>query len=82
LTLLRKRNDAAKRKRRGLRLYTVVRCPMSGHQVGWCRGLCEPVENRGLCGRVAPHSFQGRTQQAIAAQQARRKASAAEDEPS
>jgi hypothetical protein len=54
---------------------------MAGHQVGWCRGLCDPIEGRGLCGRVAPHSLQGRTQQAIAAHRARRKAPAGDDEP-
>jgi hypothetical protein len=74
VSLLRKRNDVTKRKRRGLRAYTVVRCPMAGHQVGWCRGLCEPVDDRGLCGRVAGHSLQGRTQRAIAIQRARRQA--------
>jgi hypothetical protein len=46
---------------------TVVRCPKNGHQVSWCRGLCEPVEGRGLCGRDAPHAMVGRTQLAIAA---------------
>ena len=82
MTLLRHRKDVTKRKKRGLRAYTVVRCPMNGQQVGWCRGLCEPVEGRGLCGRVAPHGIQGRTQLAIAAQRARRKAPSGEDEPS
>ena len=80
MTLLRKRKDVTKRKIRGLRAYTVVRCPMNGQQVGWCRGLCEPVEGRGLCGRVAPHGLQGRTQLAIAAQRARRKVGSGDDE--
>ena len=80
MTLLRKRKDVTKRKTRGLRAYTVVRCPMNGQQVGWCRGLCEPVEGRGLCGRVAPHGLQGRTQLAIAAQRARRKVASGGDE--
>jgi len=57
--------------KRRIRSSTVVRCPLAGHQVGWCRRLCDPIENRGLCGRVAPHALQGRTQLAIAAQQAR-----------
>ena len=81
MTLLRKRKDVTKRKRRGLRAYTVVRCPMNGQQVGGCRGLCEPVDQRGLCGRVAPHGIQGRTQLAIAAQRARRKAASGDEEP-
>lgn len=80
MALLRKRKDLTKRKKRGLRAYTVVRCPMNGQQVGWCRGLCEPVEGRGLCGRVAPHGLQGRTQRAIAAQRARRKADSGDEE--
>jgi hypothetical protein len=82
VTLLNKRKRAGSARRRGLRLYTVVRCPKAGHQVGWCRGLCEPIGNRGLCGRVAPHSLQGRTQQAIAAYQARCKAAAGADKAS
>ena len=49
-----------------LREYTVLRCPCNGHQVGWCRGLCQPVAGRGLCGRLAPHAMIGRTQAAIA----------------
>lgn len=50
------------------RIHTVVRCPLNGHQVGACRGLCEPSpEGDGLCGRLAPHALIGRTQAAIAA---------------
>ena len=82
MALLNKRRTVLGRKQRGLRRYTVVRCPMAGHQVGWCRGLCEPVGERGLCGRVAPHSLQGRTQRAIADYQARRKNVAGGDETS
>jgi hypothetical protein len=80
LALLRKKKEITKRKVRGVRAYTVVRCPMNGQQVGWCRGLCEPVEELGLCGRVAPHGLQGRTQRAIAAQRARRKPVIRDDE--
>jgi hypothetical protein len=51
-----------------LRRHTVVRCPLNGHQVGVCRGLCTPSpEGEGLCGRLAPHALIGRTQAAIAA---------------
>ena len=54
-----------------LRCHTVVRCPLNGHQVGACRGLCEPSpEGDGLCGRLAPHALVGRTQAAIASQRA------------
>jgi hypothetical protein len=38
-----------------------------GHRVTWCRFLCEPVGNKGACGRLAPHSIVGKTQAAIAA---------------
>jgi len=54
-----------------LRLATVVTCPYNGHQVGWCRGLCTPVEGIGHCGRPAAHALVGRTQRAIAAQRSR-----------
>jgi hypothetical protein len=50
-----------------LRCHTVLRCPLNGHQVGACRGLCEPSPaGDGLCGRLAPHALVGRTQAAIA----------------
>lgn len=49
-----------------LRLNGVISCPYNGHQVGWCRGLCTPLEGVGPCGRLAPHALVGRTQLAIA----------------
>ena len=54
------------RARFKLREQTVLRCPFNGHQVSWCRGLCEPIAGRGHCGREAPHAMVGRTQAAIA----------------
>ena len=48
------------------RAYTVLRCPMNGHQVCWCRGLCKPIEGLGICGRPAPHRLRSRFQEAIA----------------
>jgi hypothetical protein len=71
LALLKKRHRIPHRIKRRIRAHGAVRCPLAGHQVGWCRGLCKPVENRGICGRVAAHSLQGRTQLAIASEQAR-----------
>jgi hypothetical protein len=60
------------RRRRGLpRAYATLRCPLNGHQVCWCRGLCQPVGRTGLCGRLAPHAMIGRTQAAIASQRER-----------
>lgn len=57
--------------RRSLPDFTVIRCPFNGHQVSWCRGLCEPMNGRGICGRIAAHAMTDRTQHAIAAYNAR-----------
>ena len=65
-TLLKNRN-----KKKKLPEHRVLRCPMVGHQATWCRFLCEPVGDRGLCGRRAPHKLKGRTQEAIRQYQAR-----------
>jgi hypothetical protein len=66
MPLLRPR-DA--RPRLTVRRHTVLRCPLNGHQVGACRGLCAPsADGLGLCGRPAPHLLVGRTQLAIAQQ--------------
>lgn len=54
------------RKQPSLRTYTVIRCPFNGHQVSFCRGLCQPIEGKGHCGRLAPHAMIGRHQAAIA----------------
>jgi hypothetical protein len=75
---LRKRPGSLGRRKKRLRTYNTIRCPLAGHQVGWCRGLCTPIDDVGLCGRIAPHSLQGRTQRAIAAQQADEAAKAAQ----
>jgi len=61
--LLRPKSE---RKKRKLPEYRFLTCPMNGHQVCFCRGLCEPVDNRGLCGRYVPEGLVGRTQAAIA----------------
>jgi len=39
-------------------------CSVSG-VVSICRGLCEPIDGIGTCGRLAPHSMMGKTQRAI-----------------
>jgi hypothetical protein len=65
MALLRPKLDRAGRRTR-LRAYTYLLCPVNGHQVGPCRGLCEPIGENGLCGRLAPHRLVGRTQAAIA----------------
>jgi hypothetical protein len=55
-----------RRRRRALRSYTVLHCVAARNQVGWCRGLCTPIDGYGPCGRLAPHGLRGRTQTAIA----------------
>jgi hypothetical protein len=72
-----------RRRKRRLRAHNTIRCPLAGHQVGWCRGLCTPVDDHGLCGRLAPHGLRGRTQQAIADYQERNRSRGAptRDEP-
>jgi len=58
MALLRPRGE---RKRTGFRSYITIQCPYNGHQVSFCRGLCEPIEGHGHCGRLAPHAMIGRT---------------------
>jgi len=53
------------RRIRRLKPYTVLRCPLNGFQVGFCRELCTPINGRGLCGRFATHGMLGKTQRAI-----------------
>ncbi len=64
--------DKSRRTGRALPLRRTLPCPLVGHQASWCRFLCEPIEERGICGRLAPHSMQDRTQRAIARHQASR----------
>ena len=45
--------------------YTVLGCPLTKSRTAWCHRVCTPVDGIGACGRVAPHSLMGRTQQAI-----------------
>jgi hypothetical protein len=63
MALLRARDV---RRSRPLPPYRYLTCAYNGHQVSWCRGLCEPIDGHGQCGRVAPHALIGRTQLAIA----------------
>jgi len=68
MALLRPRSE---RKRIAFRSYTTIECLYNGHQVSFCRGLCEPIEGHGHCGRLAPHAMIGRTQAAIASYKGR-----------
>jgi hypothetical protein len=65
MALLRPKSER-KKSPRMLRPYTTLRCPFNGHQVSWCRELCEPIGEYGHCGRIATHRMIGRTQAAIA----------------
>jgi len=55
-----------KSSKRAIREYTVLRCPMVGHQASWCRQLCTPTDGKGLCGRPATHHMKDKYQIAIA----------------
>ncbi len=54
-----------KKRRKPLRSYTTMHCVAARNQVGYCRGLCTPIDGVGPCGRVAPHALIGRTQTAL-----------------
>jgi hypothetical protein len=45
--------------------YRVLGCPLTKSNSLWCHGLCVPKDGIGVCGRIAPHTVQGRTQMAI-----------------
>jgi len=76
-SLLRRRDPS---RLRPLRPYTTLGCPMIHGKATWCRGLCEPIKGRGVCGRLAPHAMKTRIQLAISrynARQARARLTAA-----
>jgi len=62
MSLLRPRSE---RKRTKFRSYVIIECPYNGYQVSFCRGLCEPIDGYGNCGRIAAHAMIGRHQAAI-----------------
>ena len=64
MALLRPKSE---RRNRGFVAERMPTCPLNGHQVSWCRMLCQPVDGHGQCGRLAPHAMIGRTQAAIRA---------------
>jgi hypothetical protein len=55
-----------KKRTRPLRTRSTIRCPVNGMQVGWCRMICKPIGELGLCGRPAPHLQKSRIQEALA----------------
>ncbi len=55
-----------KPRKRPVKEYTVLRCPMVGNQASWCRQLCTPTQGKGLCGRTATHYMKDKFQIAIA----------------
>ena len=64
--MFRAEGNSRRKKKGRIPAYTNLRCPMVGNQASWCRMLCEPVADIGVCGRPAPHKMKGRTQLAIA----------------
>ena len=64
MALLRPKSERRK-SRIGRRPSTILECPYNGHQVSWCRHLCEPIDGFGHCGRLSTHEMLGRTQVAI-----------------
>ena len=49
-----------------VREYTYLGCSMTRNRSPWCYRSCQPdAKGHGVCGRLAPHSLKGRTQQAI-----------------
>ena len=60
------------RTHRSLKEYTYLGCPLTRNRSAWCYRSCQPdASDRGLCGRLAPHSLKGRTQLAIEKHNAR-----------
>jgi len=58
-------SKTSKPKKRKLPDYTSRGCPLTKNSSNWCFMLCEFEDGTGFCGRVAPHSVEGRTQRAI-----------------
>lgn len=54
------------------REFTTLGCPMIHNKASWCRGLCQPYQGRGVCGRLAPHAMRSQIQRAIARHKAER----------
>jgi len=53
-------------RRKDLREYTYLGCPITKNRSPWCFRMCKPnAAGIGFCGRVAPHSFKSRIQQGI-----------------
>jgi len=52
--------------------YRCLGCPLTKSRTQWCYRICVPVEGIGTCGRIAPHSLMGRTQEAILRHEIRR----------
>jgi len=68
MALLRPKHERNPRGRT-LPEYVTIQCAAfgRGHRVSWCRLMCEPIGNKGACGRLAPHAMVSKTQVAIAA---------------
>lgn len=63
------------RTKHGVREYYWVGCPLTKNRTAWCFRICDPdADGKGQCGRLAPHGLKGRTQLAIEAHNAKRRA--------
>ncbi len=47
--------------------FTFHGCVVTKHRSKSCRGLCQPINGIGACGRIAPHSMVSKIQLGIAA---------------
>jgi len=60
------RSDKRVKIRRNLRECKYLGCPLTKNRSPWCFRMCKPnADGTGFCGRVAPHGFKSRIQQAI-----------------
>ncbi len=53
-------------KRKDLKEYTYLGCPLTKNRSPWCFKLCKPdTDGTGFCGRIAPHGIKSRIQLGI-----------------
>ncbi len=51
------------RRRRKVRKYSYLGCPLTKNRSPWCFRICNPdSKGKGRCGRIAPHTLKGRIQ--------------------
>ena len=61
-----KKDTRKPRTSRGIREYSYLGCPLTRNRSAWCFRICTPdEEDRGRCGRLAPHTLKSNIQQGI-----------------